>query len=112
MELADGLRFDIAKQGTTAQPNTQAAPADRESLINEVTSLIIEAVNLHHMNRAEIHAETPLGKGGLNLDSVDILEIVVSIEQRFKVKVQDAEAGKRVFSNIGGIADFIITSRG
>lgn len=92
-------------------PHISAPSPQRQQLVDEVTTLIIEAVNLHHLNRAEINADTTLGKGGLNLDSVDILEIVVSIEQRFKVKVQDADAGKKVFASIGGIADFILQNR-
>lgn len=53
-------------------------------------------------------AETPLGATGLELDSVDILEVIVSVEQRFGVKVADAETGKRYFKTIGSIADFIL----
>lgn len=83
-----------------------------ESLVNEITNLIIEAVNLHHLNRSLIKADTPLGHEGLNLDSVDILEIVVTVEQRFKIKINDAELGRQVFKSVGSIADFVLKNRG
>jgi acyl carrier protein len=43
---------------------------------------------------------------------VDILEIVVAIEHKYKVKVKDADVGRKYFTSIGGIADFITDARG
>lgn len=37
---------------------------------------------------AAITPETPLGSGGAALDSVELLELVVSIEERFAVEVE------------------------
>jgi acyl carrier protein len=83
----------------------------RDQLISEVISVVTDAVNLHHLNRAEIHADVSLRAGGLELDSVDILETVVAIEQHFGVKVADAETGMKYFKTIGTIAEFIQLSR-
>ena len=93
------------------KPEMTAAPQDRESLISDLRSLIVNSVNLHHLKMDEIKADTPLGSSGLNLDSVDILEVVVAVEQRYKIKVQDAELGRKYFGTIGGIADFITEQR-
>lgn len=83
----------------------------KEQLVSEISSLIVNAVNLHHVNKDELGAETSLRTGGLELDSVDILEVIVSIEQHYGIKVADAETGKKYFRTIGGIADFVIDSR-
>ena len=82
----------------------------RDKLIKEVIGVIFEAVHLHHLNRDNVAATTLLTKGGLNLDSIDILEIVVAIEHHFKVKVINAEIGKQIFQSIGSITDFIMTA--
>lgn len=84
----------------------------RQALFTEVRDLIIRAVNLHHLDPNTVKPETPLIGGGLNLDSVDILEVVVSIEQKYKVKVGDAEVGRKYFGNIDGIVDFLLSKRG
>jgi acyl carrier protein len=76
-------------------------------VIDAVIDVIIEAVNLHHLDRSTITAETTLAHGGLELDSVDILEIVVAVEQKFGIKAADAETGKLHFRTIGSIAGFI-----
>ena len=83
----------------------------KSSLVLELKALIINAVNLHHIQSEEISPETPLGATGLNLDSVDILEVVVAVEHKYQVKVADAEVGRKYFGSIGGIADFIMDQR-
>jgi acyl carrier protein len=80
---------------------------NENQLIGQVIDVVIDAVNLHHVDRNSIHAETPLSQEGLGLDSVDVLEVVVAIEQKFGVKVADAESGKLHFRTIGSIASFV-----
>ena len=88
--------------------NTPAPISRRDSLIAELKALIIHALNLHHINPDQIKPETTFGSGGLNLDSVDILEVVVAVEQKYKIKVKDAEVGQRYFSSLTGIAEYIM----
>lgn len=86
----------------------QLNPApSRDELIGTIISTVVEAVNLQHVDRKTIGAETALTQGGLELDSVDILEIVVTVEHRFGVKVGDPETGKKYFRTIGTIADLV-----
>lgn len=80
-------------------------------LVSEVKSIIVNAVNLHHLDANVISDATSLREGGLELDSVDMLEVVVAIEHHFGVKVENAEAGKKYFRTIGGIAEFIETHK-
>jgi|GEM_PF-2433095 len=79
--------------------------------LHEVATLVIGAVNLHHIDPATLNAETSLREAGLELDSVDMLEVIVAVEQKYGVKVVDAEAGKKYFRTLGGIAEFIEMSR-
>jgi acyl carrier protein len=84
---------------------------NENQLVNQVIDLVVESVNLHHMDRKTISADTALMTGGLELDSVDILEVVVAVEHKFGVKVADAESGKNNFKTIGTIVNFIETHR-
>jgi acyl carrier protein len=76
-------------------------------LVNDLKTLIITSVNLHHMDPNAINDETSLRDGGLELDSVDILEVVVAVEQTYGVKINDADVGKKYFRTIGTIADYL-----
>lgn len=86
------------------------APTD--AVLNDVISTIVHAVNLHHKPPGSIQAETSLRNGGLELDSIDILEIVVAIEQKFEVKMDDAEVAKQYFKTVGGIAEYVKLLKG
>ncbi len=81
--------------------------SDSDHLLTEVKSVIIEAVNLRHVDPKTILPTTTLGPNGLNLDSIDILEIVVAVEKHFNVKVENSTKGKEYFSSIGNIAKFV-----
>ncbi len=54
---------------------------------------------------SEIADETPIfGAGGLGLDSVDALQLVVAIERHFGLKIADAEKAKGVLQSVETIA--------
>lgn len=74
---------------------------------NEVVDVIRNSVNLHHLEPGRFTSETSLREGGLELDSVDMLEVIVAIEHKFGVKVEDAEMGKKYFRTIGTVADLV-----
>lgn len=73
----------------------------------EIIDLIIESLNLNFVDRNTIDSRTELMVGGLGLDSVDVLEVVVAIEHRYQFKIKDAEQGKKIFQSIGSIANFV-----
>ena len=48
------------------------------------------------------------GAGGLGLDSIDALELVVSLEKTFGVGVPNSEVATRVLQTVNSIHDYII----
>ncbi|MGE4130722.1 MAG: acyl carrier protein [Bdellovibrionales bacterium] len=78
-----------------------------EPVLDQVIQVIRDSVNLHHLDPKEFSPDTTLRDGGLNLDSVDILEVIVAIEQKFGVKIADAEMGKKYFRTVGSIAELV-----
>ncbi len=84
-----------------------SSPTHSDELISEIKGIIIQSVNLHHLDATQIGSETSLRDGGLELDSIDLLEVVLAIEQRFGVKIDDAEMGKKHFRTIGSIAELV-----
>lgn len=84
---------------------------DKAKLSTEVKNLIIEAVNLQHLTPESIEDNASLYQDGLGLDSVDILEIIVAIENQFGIKVPNAESGKQAFQSVETIVEFIATQK-
>lgn len=76
---------------------------------NKIIDTIFSSLNLKHINREEVNESTPITNGGLNLDSVDILEIIVQFEHKFGIKLSESESYAEHFKNIGTVTDFIVS---
>ncbi len=73
-------------------------------LRQQIKEMMVEELMLD-FEAAEIGDETPIfGAGGLGLDSVDALQLVVAIEKKFGLKIADAEKAKGVLQSVETIA--------
>jgi acyl carrier protein len=55
----------------------------------------------------EIGDATTLFDGGLGLDSIDVLELVLEIERLFGVSITDEQTGIKVLRSVDTIAEYI-----
>lgn len=61
----------------------------------------------------QISDELPLfGPGSLGLDSIDALELAVSLEKTFGVRVPNSEVAATALRNVNTIRDYILEQRG
>ena len=61
----------------------------------------------------QIGDDLPLfGPDGLGLDSIDALELVVSMEKTFGVSVPNSEVAGRALRTVSTIQDYILEKRG
>jgi acyl carrier protein len=71
-------------------------------------TLLVQSLNLEGTDPASIDDGAPLfGEGGLGLDSVDALELVVALEKAFSVRIDSHEIGKEAFASIAALADYV-----
>lgn len=82
-----------------------------EELINQLKEQIIEALNLEDMTPADIDADAPLFGEGLGLDSIDALELIVLMEREYGIKLGNPAEGKKIFSSVANIADYVSKNR-
>jgi len=75
----------------------------------ELKQLLVDELNLEHVTAAEIDDAAPLfGSEGLGLDSLDGLQIVTAIEERYGVKVPfEGDEARKVLATVASIADYI-----
>lgn len=59
----------------------------------------------------EIGDDMPLFDGGLGLDSIDVLELVLEIERLFGVAITDEQTGMRVLRSVNTIAEYVRSQR-
>jgi acyl carrier protein len=76
-------------------------------LKQRIKTLMVENLMLQ-TTAAEIGDELPLfGPGGLGLDSVDALQLVVALDKNFGLKIKDPEAAKAILRNVNSIAEAV-----
>ena len=78
-----------------------------EDLVLELKKLIINTLKLEDITPEDIEADAPLFGEGLGLDSIDALELVVSLEKTYGVFIPDSEVGKKVFRSVNALAEFV-----
>lgn len=83
-----------------------------EELILELKMCLIEALNLEEMTPEDIDADAPLfGDDGLGLDSIDALELIVLLEKKYGIKLENSAEGKSIFKNVRTIAEYVSEHR-
>ena len=73
---------------------------------SRLKDLIIRSLNLEGIAAETITDYEPLLGGGLGLDSVDALEIVVALEKEYGVKISSEELSPQVFASVATLARF------
>ena len=76
-----------------------------EELIKELKEEIIKALNLEEMTPEDIDEHEALFGDGLGLDSIDALELIVLLEKKYGIKLDNPAEGKKIFTNVVAIAD-------
>ena len=83
-----------------------------EELILELKKEIIKVLNLEDMTPEDIDSQAPLfGAGGLGLDSIDVLELIVLLEKCYGIRLANAAEGKKIFTNMENIARYVSENR-
>lgn len=77
------------------------------ALKHEIKVLIIEATQIPDTRPEDIIDDAPLFGEGLGLDSIDSLEIVLALQQKYNVMMDDQNLARVILQSIDTIADFI-----
>lgn len=73
----------------------------------ELANLIVSALNLE-VKPDEIAPDQPLFGNGLDLDSIDALELALEVSQKYGVTLQsDDEDSEVIFASIKNLAEYI-----
>ena len=80
---------------------------DATTLKQRIKAMMVENLMLQ-VTAEEITDDMPLfGPGGLGLDSVDALQLVVGLDKNFGVKIPDPAAAKEILQTVNTMADAV-----
>jgi acyl carrier protein len=74
----------------------------------DLAVLVVEGLHLEDVNPDEVDLRAPMFGGGLDLDSLDMLEISLLIQQRYGVKLKaDDPDNETIFASLQSLAEHI-----
>ena len=81
---------------------------EREQLTLQLKEHIIKYLNLLEITPKDIADDQPLFGEGLGLDSIDSIELAVLMEREYGIKINDPKEGRKIFTNVHTIVDYIL----
>jgi acyl carrier protein len=79
----------------------------------DIKRLIVDALRLEDLRPEDIDSDEPLFGDGLGLDSIDGLELGMTLRKAYGLKIETAnEEVRRHFATVRSIASFVVAQRG
>jgi acyl carrier protein len=79
-----------------------------DAFARELAILVVEGLGLEDVNPQDVDLQAPLFGGGLDLDSLDVLEISLLVQQRYGVKLKaDDPNNEAIFATLHSLAEHI-----
>ena len=82
-----------------------------DELILELKNELIKVLNLEGVKPEDIGDDSELFGGGLGLDSIDALELIVLLEKNYGIKLKDPAQGKEIFKSVRTMAEYVRAHR-
>lgn len=75
----------------------------------EIKALILEVLKIDDVKPEEIDDEKSLfgGENAMKIDSVDALEIVMALQRKYGVRIDDKNPSRFIIQSVKTIADFV-----
>lgn len=84
---------------------------DAADVRRELKGLMISDLNLEGKSPEDIDDSGPLFGDGLGLDSLDALQLAMSIEERFGVRIPEGAEARPIFASVNALVDHIVRTR-
>jgi acyl carrier protein len=75
-----------------------------ENVKDQLKPLILSSLRITDMTPADLHDDQPLLGGDLEIDSIDILQLILEIERHFGIKLVDGEFDEKAWGSINSLS--------
>jgi acyl carrier protein len=82
-----------------------------DSLIAELKTKIIAGFHLEGVTPADINPDEPIFGTGLELDSIDALELVAILESDYGIVILERSVADKAFASVRALAQFVAANR-
>jgi acyl carrier protein len=89
---------------------------EETQLRSELKGLLVKELNLQGRDPESIDDDAPLfgppqGGKGLGLDSLDALQLAMSVEERFGVRIPEGDEARSIFLSVRALAQHVLSAR-
>ena len=92
--------------------STKPVASSMPELQRDVAELLVECLNLEDISAEEIDPDAPLFGDGLGMDSIDVLEVALSVGKKYGVQLKaDSPDNNRIFGSLRQLSDHIAAQR-
>jgi acyl carrier protein len=78
-----------------------------QNVTEQLKVLIISSLRIKDMSPEDLRDDQPLLGGDLEIDSIDILQLILEIERHFQIKLVDGEFDEGSWASIDALAKAI-----
>jgi acyl carrier protein len=82
-----------------------------DELRSTIKRLLVTELNLKGRDPETIEDDAPLFGAGLGLDSLDALQLAMSIEEQLGVRIPEGDEARAIFQSVRAIADHVAKVR-
>ncbi len=84
-----------------------------QDLKREIKILIIETLNIKNIKPEQIDEQVPIfsKESVLGLDSIDGIELIMAIQKKYDVRINDQNLARTVLESVNSIAEFVNRER-
>ncbi|MFZ1083355.1 MAG: phosphopantetheine-binding protein [Terracidiphilus sp.] len=75
-----------------------------DKITEQLKQIIISGLRIKDRTAEDLSADTRLMDGDLEIDSIDILQLILEIERQFKIKLVEGELDQSAWQTIGSLA--------
>ena len=84
----------------------------QQEIIEEIKQLISQNIDLGGNDISAFGADDAIfGDNGMCLDSLDAVELIVLIQKKYGILIENMQQGREVFKTLGTLADYIEKNR-
>lgn len=82
---------------------------DASEVKRQLKELMVTELNLEGKSPSDIDDVAPLFGSGLGLDSLDALQLAMSVEERFGVRIPEGDEARPIFASVNALVDHILS---
>jgi acyl carrier protein len=84
-----------------------------QEIKSDIKKLIVETFNIDTIYPEDIKDDVPLlsGENTIKIDSIDVLEIVIAIQRKFEVRIDDQNLARHIINTVDTIAEFVYAQK-